>query len=224
METHVFERKMSAEQSKELISAVRYNLVIGLVLSWGFAINWLIIQISPVQAIQSINPLLFLLGYFASCLFGVRLLSNSRDTRRSFIGYNFIVVPFGLVINMVISRYDSLLVLGAMRITGLATLVMMALGASFPKFFEGISGALATSLLAVIVVELIQVFLLGIHHDTIDWMVALIFCGYIGYDWGRANQIPKTTENAIESAAALYMDMINLFLRILSLLSEKDSD
>ncbi|MBT7579493.1 MAG: hypothetical protein HN633_12065, partial [Candidatus Marinimicrobia bacterium] len=48
-----------------------------------------------------------------------------------------------------------------------------------------------------------------------------IFCGYIGYDWGRANQIPKTLDNAVDSAAALYMDIINLFLRVLRILGRR---
>ena len=76
-------------------------------------------------------------------------------------------------------------------------------------------------LLLVIVVELVEVFILGIHHGVIDWIVVLIFCGYVGVDWGRANQIPKTLDNAIDSAAALYMDIINLFLRILRILGRK---
>ena len=29
--------------------------------------------------------------------------------------------------------------------------------------------------------------------------------GYIGYEWARANSIPKTVDNAIDSAAALYI-------------------
>jgi hypothetical protein len=33
--------------------------------------------------------------------------------------------------------------------------------------------------------------------------------------WGRANQIPRTMDNAVDSAAALYMDIIDLFLRSL---------
>ena len=70
-------------------------------------------------------------------------------------------------------------------------------------------------------VELVELFILGIHHGVIDWIVVLIFCGYVGVDWGRANQIPKTLDNAIDSAAALYMDIINLFLRILRILGRK---
>lgn len=95
---------------------------------------------------------------------------------------------------------------------------MMLLGTLFPRFFASIASALTIALLLVIVVELVEVFILGIHHGVIDWIVVLIFCGYVGVDWGRANQIPKTLDNAIDSAAALYMDIINLFLRILRIL------
>ena len=98
---------------------------------------------------------------------------------------------------------------------------MMCLGTIFPEFFRKISGALTIALLLVIVVELVEIFVFGIHHGVLDWIVVLIFCGYIGYDWGRANQIPKTLDNAIDSAAALYMDIINLFLRILRILGRK---
>jgi len=73
----------------------------------------------------------------------------------------------------------------------------------------------------VILVELFQLFVLGIHSNWLDWVVVLIFCGYIGYDWGRANSIPKTLDNAVDSAAALYMDIINLFLRILRIMGRK---
>lgn len=225
METNVFERKLSDGHAGELISATHYNLLIGAVLLWGFAINWLIVRSIPVQLIQSINPGFFLFGYFASCYFGMRLISKSTDPWRSFIGYNFIVIPVGLVINIVVSHFDSSLVMDAMMITGLVTLLMMTLGASFSKIFEKMIGTITVALLAVIIVELAGIFLLGIHPDILDWLVALIFCGYIGYDWGRANRIPKTTENAIECAATLYLDIVNLFLRILSLLSdERNSD
>lgn len=136
----------------------------------------------------------------------------------SFLGYNLVVVPFGLIVNLVVSRYDSALVYEAIRITALVTLGMMLLGTLFPRFFARIASALTVALLLVIVVELVELFILGIHHGVIDWIVVLIFCGYVGVDWGRANQIPKTLDNAIDSAAALYMDIINLFLRILRIL------
>ncbi|WP_447469047.1 Bax inhibitor-1 family protein [Vibrio harveyi] len=218
MESNVFERTNNGEQE---ISSRLYNFTIGAVLCWGFWINWLMVGNIPVESIAAINPWVFFIGYFASCFFGVYLFSKSSNPLVSFVGYNFVVVPFGLIINLVVSRYDPSLVLSVIKVTGLVTGMMMLLGTIFPAFFQRIAGVLTIALVVVLVAELFQIFILGIHQEWIDWAVVILFCGYIGYDWGRANQIPKTMDNAVDSAAALYMDIINLFLRILRIMGRK---
>jgi FtsH-binding integral membrane protein len=221
MENNVFNRTESESHGSRISTNV-YNLVIGLVLCWGFGVNWVMVKTIPAEAIASVNIWVFLIGYFASCFFGIYLFTSSNVPAVSFIGYNFVVVPFGLIVNIVVAQYDPDLVLSAIRVTGLVTGGMMLLGTLFPAFFQKIHGALTVALLCVIIVELVEVFILGIHHGIIDWIVVIIFCGYIGYDWGRANRIPKTTDNAIDCAAALYMDIINLFLRILRIMGRRD--
>ena len=49
----------------------------------------------------------------------------------------------------------------------------------------------------------------------------MIFCGYIGLDWNRAQMYPKTVDNAIDSAADIYLDVVNLFVRILSITGKR---
>lgn len=204
-----------------IVTDATYNLVIGLVLCWGLLVNWLLVRYVSSAWLLSINIWLFLIAYFASCFYGVYLFNKSTDPAISFIGYNFVVVPFGLVVNMIVSRYEPTLVLEAIQITALVTITMMVLGSLFPRFFQAIYGGLVIALLAMIVIELFQIFVLHMHSDWIDWVVAFIFCGYVGYDWGRANRIPKTVDNAVDSAAAIYMDIINLFMRILRILGRK---
>ncbi|MCK5528283.1 MAG: US12 family protein [Kiritimatiellae bacterium] len=220
MENNVFNRTSHNSPGSE-ISTNLYNLVIGLVLCWGFLLNWIMVENIPYETIASINPWLFFLGYIAACFFGITLFIKSDSALVSFIGYNFIVVPFGLIINLVVHQYDPDLVLSAIRVTGLVTGVMMILGTLFPRFFEKIAGALTIALIAVIIVEAVEVFIFKMHHGILDWIVAAIFCGYIGFDWSRANSIPKTLDNAVDSAAALYMDIINLFLRILRIMGRR---
>lgn len=218
MEQSVFDRSQS--EGKE-IGASTYNLLIGLVLCWGFFVNyWMVLNI-PVASIQAINQWVFFIGYFACCFLGIYLFNSSDNPAVSFVGYNLVVVPFGLVINLVVSQYDPRLILEAIKVTGMVTLLMMCMGAMFPQFFRKIGGALTVALVAVIIVELVMIFVFKTHQSWLDWAVVLIFCGYIGYDWARANQIPKTVDNAIDSAAALYMDIINLFLRILRIMGRK---
>jgi len=218
METSVFKR---TELTGPEISPALYNLAIGITLCWGFLVNWWMIDAIEPQAILSFGMIPLMIGYLISCFIGVMMFNKSDNPLISFIGYNFVVVPFGLILNVIVSGYNPDIVQDAVRLTGLVTLVMMALGTVFPAFFKKIAGALSMALLAVIIIELVEVFIFKVHHGILDWVVAAIFCGYIGYDWGRANSIPKTLDNAIDSAAALYMDIINLFIRILRILGDR---
>lgn len=205
----------------ERISLGVYNLIIGAALCWGFLLNWMIVTSIPYESVASIHPLVFFLGYFVLALSGVAMFNRSTNPLISFVGYNLVIIPFGFVLNMIIHQYDPSVVRDAIRVTGLVTFVMMVSGSLFPAFFQRIHRALGLALLVVIVVELIEIFIFRIHHGMIDWIVAVIFCGYIGYDWSRANRIPKTVDNAIDSAAALYIDIINLFVRILRILGRR---
>lgn len=220
IESDVFER---SQADGPVVSAATYNMVIGLVLCWGFVVNWLLVRHINPASLAAVNPWIFIIGYFASCIFGAYLFNSSKDPAISFLGYNFVVVPFGLVVNMIVSRYDTALVLQAIQITAAVTVVMMIGGSLFPQFFQRIHTALFFALIAIIIVESVQIFIFHIRQGWTDWVVVLIFCGYLGYDWGRANAIPKTVDNAIDSAASIYMDIINLFIRILSILGRRRS-
>jgi len=221
MQNSVFSRTESNSYGRRVSRNV-YNLIIGLTLGWGFLVNWLMVKNIPYKTISQINIWVLLLGYFAMCFIGILLFTKSKTPIVSFIGYNFVVVPFGVIINLVVTQYDSSLVVDAMKVTGLVTVIMMILGTLFPRFFERISRVLLIALGGVIIVELVEILIFNVHHGIIDWIVVLIFCGYVGLDWGRANNIPKTVDNAIDSAASLYMDIINLFLRILSIMGRRD--
>jgi len=204
------------------LSMATYNIVIGLVLSWGFFINWLIVRyIDASLLLVGLNYSLFIAGYIASCIYGVHLFNTSKDPSMSFIGYNFVVIPFGLVLSMVLGRSQPGLVLQAVQVTAGVTILMMIVGTVRPEWFQTVPGSLTIALLAAILVELTYgaVF----HHvpEWIEWVVAIGFCSYIGYDWGRALRIPRTVDNAVDSAAAIYMDVLNLFLRILRVLGRR---
>jgi FtsH-binding integral membrane protein len=209
------------EMTGENISDRTYNFVIGLVLCWGFFVNYLMVRYIPTEMLAGIHPIAFLIGYFGSCFLGVFIYAKSDNPVISFLGYNFVVVPFGLMVNMAVSRYSPDLVMNAMAITGAVTGIMMILGTLYPAFFFSIARGLFVALIVVIIVELIAMFIFGYDGSIFDWAVVFIFCGYVGYDWARAQAIPKTMDNAVDSAAALYMDIIILFLRILRLLGRR---
>ncbi|MGQ9426473.1 hypothetical protein ACXYTJ_10230 [Gilvimarinus sp. F26214L] len=91
MEVDVFERSTSNDRT---INAAAYNVIMGLTLCWGFAVNWLMVAKIDPQMITEIIPWwMFFVGYFASCFFGVYLFNGSDNPLVSFVGYNFVVLP-----------------------------------------------------------------------------------------------------------------------------------
>lgn len=215
--SEVFSRTY-VDKSK-IISDNLYNIIIGLTLLWGFAANWLMVTMIPTESLVAINPFVFLIAYIACCFAGVSMFAGSDNPVVSFIGYNLVVVPFGFVLNMFLHDISSTIIIQALEVTALVTGIMMVLGALFPAFFRRISGALCAALVVSIIVELLLIFVFNRDFVVMDYIVAIIFCGYIGYDWGRAQAIPKTLDNAIDSAASLYMDIVNLFVRFVSIFS-----
>jgi FtsH-binding integral membrane protein len=216
---HVFQR--TTLEGTE-ISAHLYNFIIGLTLLWGFAVNYYMVNNVPIQWILSIGYWPLLIGYMVSVFIGVMLYSGSSNPVVSFIGYNFIVVPMGLVITPFIYQFEGALIQEAIMMTGGITGSMMILATLYPNFFISIGRTLFLVLLLTEISELVSVFIFHKQHSAFDWIFVVIFSGYIGYDWARANSIPKTVDNAIDSAAAIYVDMINLFIRILSILGKRD--
>nr|MCR4832572.1 Bax inhibitor-1 family protein [Butyrivibrio sp.] len=78
-------------------------------------------------------------------------------------------------------------------------------------------GILFGCLIGLVIVELV-LLILGVPQSILTWAGVGIFALYIGYDYWKAQQYPKTVDNAIDSALDIYLDIINLFLRILRIL------
>jgi FtsH-binding integral membrane protein len=205
----------------DLISDRLYNVIIGLTLLWGFGVNYYMIQTIPVETVLKIHPVALIGGYFVSVFIGMMLYIKSDKPIVSFIGYNFIVVPIGVILVPFLAQFDANLIQRALAATGAVTTAMMMLSGAFPKVFLRMGSVLGIALILAILFEVGMYFFGGGVPNFMDWIVAVIFCGYIGFDWARANAIPKTVDNAIDSAASLYVDIINLFIRILSILSRR---
>ncbi|MEW5514743.1 Bax inhibitor-1 family protein [Pseudomonas asiatica] len=203
------------------ISANTYNFILGAVLVWGFSVNWYLVIIVPAEIVRAVPMMLFLVGYMIMAMAGVAIIFKSEKPLYSFLGYNLIVIPIGLLLVVVLPNYSHQTIVKAVQTTALLTVAMMLLGTAFPRFFKRIEASLFIALIVAIFIELVQVWLFGVNLAVMDWITAVIFCGYIGVDWGRANQIERTVDNAIDSAASLYLDIINLFLRGLRIMSKK---
>jgi FtsH-binding integral membrane protein len=160
-------------------------------------------------------------------LVGVFTASRAKSMGMALLGFHLLLVPFGLILGPILEAYlrigGATLVMRALMLTGCTTGVMTLLGLSYPRVFEKLGGVLFASLIALVVLRLIGMFVPSLGAaGWIEWLAAGIFTLYIGYDCHRAMAIPATGRNAVDVAVSLYLDIFNLFLTILRILSPRD--
>ncbi|MCM1084259.1 MAG: Bax inhibitor-1 family protein [Clostridium sp.] len=224
----VRERSLLNEGDVE-ISERTYNLVIGGVLLYGFLVNCFMVAFLSDAAFNFVynNTLMFYISYFVMCIAGGLMVHRSSNPVISFIGYNFYVIPLGLIISASLQLLSYVgatdIVVTAFGITAIVTIAMMVASTLFPSFFLSMGRTLFVTLAITVILELILA-LAGASLGIIDYVVVLIFCGYIGYDWARANTMVRTLDNAIDSAAELYVDIVVLFMRLLRILARSSND
>ena len=196
------------------VSPERYNLILGGTLLWGFVMN-VLFCLAFSRVVARIDFTWILIPYAVLALAGILINTYSSKPLWSFVGYNLVVLPLGLVLSALIAEEGSAAVRETFQITAAVAAGMLLLSNWKPDFFSRLGPCLLGALLIAVAAELLTYFLGGGLVLT-NALVALIFCGYIGYDWARAQQRPKTADNAIDSACALYLDIINLLLRVLA--------
>lgn len=208
-------RRKYVEMEHDILSERAYNITIGVVLLWGFLVNILMCKFCT-DIFMSWNFVAVIIGYFVVAIIGIMMSVKSNNPVISFIGYNLVVLPVGVVLSIALTKYDQISIMNALMITTAVTIVMIVLSSIYPDIFLSMGKVLFACLTGVVIFEVIFLFL-GISTPSLwDFGVALIFCGYIGYDWAEAQEKTHTLDNAIDSVVGLYLDIINLFLRILS--------
>ncbi len=214
MKTDVYERTGADAMSRNA-----FYFVMGCVLSWGFVATYIVSELTT-----NWRPGLgmYLLVGLVLPIVGI-LLSMSGSALVSFLGYNLVVIPFGAILGPALAQYQVMypgIVSEAATLTAAVTGVMALSGLMFPDFYRSIGGALFGALMALVVVSILSLFIPALaKFAVIHYIAAGIFALYIGYDMHRASEIPATLDNAVDVCISLYLDIINLFLRILEILA-----
>ena len=197
-----------------------YNLVIGLTLTVGVLIDMAMAYYLALPILR-MNYLFILIVYFIGSLGCPFVIYRSKNPAVSFAGFVGLSASMGLLLTYFLTAFALADVRTAFTMTAAAVVLMVALATVFPGFFLSVGRGLGIALLVTIVVEVVATLILRRSMGIFDYLVVLIFCGYLGYDWARAQQFPKTLDNAIDSAADIYVDIVNLFIRILSILGRR---
>lgn len=201
----------------EQMSARAYNLTIGGVLLWGFIINALMCAFTGefFTGLYEEHPILFLIAYFVVAIIGIIVCHMKSGVGMTFLGYNLIVFAVGTVLAICVPQASGFSILNACLITVAVTLVMIGVSTIKPDVFLSMGATLFICLSAAILIELFML-LFGIYIPKLwDYAIVVLFCGYVGYDWAVAQTKRRTVENAVNSCAGLYLDMINIFIRLL---------
>ncbi len=207
------------------LSARSYNLALTGLLAYGLLLNAVIVYYFAyplMNALQGVSPWLLLAGYLVPTFLGIVLAAKSQNPAVSFVGYNLVVLPIGIMLSLVIPGLPAGIVVKAMALTGMVTVTMALISLVRPQLFLGLGRTLVIALVVGLVAELVATFLFGYRGQIFDWFFVLLFSGYIGYDVAKSQAYPKTLDNAVDSALDIYLDVINLFIRLLSILSHRD--
>ena len=211
-----------------IVSDRAYNGVIVAVLLWGMLVNWLLCKYvgSYTNIFPTMSPVVFIIAYVAVAIIGVIMTNKAKSTAVAFLGYNLVVVPFGLVISTLVESYVTK---GQTDVVTLAFLYTMLIAAAilatvivFPQLFEKIGKALGAVLIGLLLCEVI-LLIFGVRQTWTSWVASALFSFYLGYDIYRSQQYPKTIRNAMASALDIYMDLANIFIRLLEILGKKDN-
>lgn len=207
------------------ISVRRYNAVMLLTLLWGFLVNTVMVYyfaIPIMRLVSGVGPIWLFVGYFVLAIAGIAISAKSTNPWISFLGYNLLVLPIGVILCLILPGIPVAIVTKALLLTGIVTATMTLLGLVAPNIFLGMGRTLFIALIVGILAELVATFLFHYTGTAFDWLFVVLFSGYIGYDVAKSQIYPKTVDNAVDCALDIYLDIINIFIRLLALLSRKE--
>ena len=208
--------------SGTMIGERAYNLIIGVTLLWGIAVN-IVMALTMKDMLLSLHPTIVIIVYLVGSLACSFIIYRSKNPAVSIAAFTGLAVCMGLVLTFIVTLYDLGTVSLAFELTAIITVAMMILGTLFPQFFLSIGGALGLSLLLAVIVEIVAGLILHLNMGIMDYVIVIIFSGFVGYDWAKAQAYPKNTVNAVASASDIYVDVVNIFIRLLSILGKKDN-
>lgn len=222
---------------QNVISRQQFNLlygfftIIGLVISAigaAYSQNW--VAFNPELGKMEYggpNILMFALAVLALGIAGVVIALKSDRPAVSFLGYMMVALPFGLLLGPVVAGYEIGSVVNIIVITAVMVGVLTVIGVVIPDSLESWGGWLFGGLVILLVGSLGMPFLgsLGVPVEQamswMDWFGVLLFSAYVIYDVNRAQRVPATVDNSIDCALALYLDIVNIFIRLLELYGKK---
>lgn len=146
-----------------------------------------------------------------------RIRKMSKTTAIAcYLGYSVLT---GLTLSSIFIVYEITSIIYILLATSLTFFVFSLLGKSDKFDLSHYGIYLFVVLIGILILELINIFLMNNTLNIIVCIVGLgVFVGYVAYDVQKILRYYEETENmAIIGAFNLYLDFINIFIRLLQL-------
>jgi FtsH-binding integral membrane protein len=211
-------QRMEKTNGTEL-SRRAYNAVIGAVLAIGLIINAAMAQYLPASAFEIMvaYPWAVIIGFLVVAIGSVFVIYKSDNPVVSFIGFIVLSAAFGYLVASAVQSYTETTVTRAFMLTAAISLAMVVAATIAPGIFARMGSALFAALVITLIAEVATILITHTDPIAFDFIFVIIFSLYIGYDWQKAQSYPPTYDNAVDSAADIYVDIVNLFLRLLAI-------
>lgn len=151
---------------------------------------------------------------------GVRIQKmNPLTAKLSFILYSIVT---GLTLSIIFVAFEITSIIFVFIITAIIFLIFALLGYFTKIDLSKYSTIFMMGLLGIIIATIVNIFLNNAFFDIIlSWIGIIIFVGLVAYDIQKIKRYEIIIEDqdkaAIISALDLYLDFINIFLRLLKL-------
>lgn len=222
------EMTYSQQQTAPTISRRAYNaLTYGLV-TISFLVLWATYLFAEggglERMLSGVGGIVLLVGFVIATIGGTILMSVGKKKQSvglTFAGYALFSLTFGVTLSLILQRYDVGTITYAFGITACVSGIFLIAGVTFPQFFSRIGGVLVIGLAAVILVEIVATVFFHASQTIFDYIVIVLFCGFLGYDSYLMASDQPTVPNALFHASNIYLDIINILIRVLDLLDNK---
>lgn len=198
-------------------------LFVGLLITFGIGY---VLSLYPVTMIKLLGgyryAIICLAEIGVAIFFGVRLHKMSRTT--AIICYTLYSILTGLTFGAIFTVYKISSIMSVFLATSVVFLIFAIIGSKVKKDLSKLGMWLLMALIGTIVVSIINIFIgSNVLYTVISIIAILIFLGYIVYDMNKAEALMEEVgeeKGAIFGAFQLYLDFINIFIRLLQFFGE----
>lgn len=226
---------MSYTAQTRSIPAIPHAEAIGLSAYYAMIATWTMIGLGSagLMAWMTIDDTIswpMFIGAFVVEIIGVIIATSAvkkQNVEMAVLGYALVALPMGALTGPILAHYTTVSIVKVLAITASMVVGLGAFGLFYPKSLASwgawLFGALWVSIIGYLIVPIAGYF--GAETTTamtwLDWGTVALFCGIIVFDFNQAARRAPTPANAILVALEIFLDFVNVFLRLLRLLGER---